>query len=226
MTQEAGAPGLERLTDDWEMFSDAAYYDMWCVRRVGNAAFGEGFHVASKGEAEALVALLSSPSAVVIDEAMESRAWNCDEWPEWLWKIVGDANDVADRLDMSSEQAMAYAVLAALQNAGGEQPAPKGDISGVELVNGLNNGTVILDRNLKPAPAPNGVSGAVREALETAYDYVNRVSGAAMGLAMSGSNHPNWDGVLMDYSREGMTLATSIREALSQEPAPSARGER
>lgn len=45
---------------------------------------------------------------------LESQAWNCDEWPRWLHDLVVRTNDVADRLDMSSEQAMAYAVLAAL----------------------------------------------------------------------------------------------------------------
>lgn len=49
----------------WETFRDEAYYDMWCVRRVGDTEFGQGFHVASKDEAEALVALLSSPSVPV-----------------------------------------------------------------------------------------------------------------------------------------------------------------
>lgn len=46
--------------------------------------------------------------------AIETQAWNCDEWPEWLHKIVDETNEVADRLDMSAEQAHAYAVLVAL----------------------------------------------------------------------------------------------------------------
>lgn len=45
---------------------------------------------------------------------IEMLAWNCDEWPEWLHKMVDETNEVADRLDMSAEQAHAYAVLAAL----------------------------------------------------------------------------------------------------------------
>lgn len=49
-----------------------------------------------------------------IQKAREAKAWNCAEWPEWLHKIVDKTNEVADRLDMSSEQAMAYAALAAL----------------------------------------------------------------------------------------------------------------
>jgi len=50
---------------------------------------------------------------------LQSRAWNCDEWPDWLHVLVNRTNEVADRHDMSSEQAHAYAILAAL--ASGEQ---------------------------------------------------------------------------------------------------------
>ena len=46
-------------------------------------------------------------------KALEAAAWNCDEWPEWLHDIVAKTDDVADRLDMSSQQAMAYAILSA-----------------------------------------------------------------------------------------------------------------
>lgn len=50
--------------------------------------------------------------------AIEAQAWNCDEWPEWLHKIVDETNEVADRLDMSAEQAHAYAALKAAMEAG------------------------------------------------------------------------------------------------------------
>lgn len=49
-----------------------------------------------------------------IQKAREAKAWNCDEWPEWLHAVVDKTCEVADRLDMSSEQAHAYAALAAL----------------------------------------------------------------------------------------------------------------
>lgn len=50
-------------TIDWEIFLDPAYYDLWCVRRVGSTKFGDGFHVTSKAEAEGLLAELSHSSA-------------------------------------------------------------------------------------------------------------------------------------------------------------------
>lgn len=56
----------------------------------------------------------TQPDAQTEARAIETLAWNCDEWPEWLHKIVDQTNEVADRLDMSSEQAHAFAVLTAL----------------------------------------------------------------------------------------------------------------
>lgn len=44
----------------WECFSDPAYYDMWCVREVGNRNFREGFHLVNGDEARGLVALLNA----------------------------------------------------------------------------------------------------------------------------------------------------------------------
>jgi hypothetical protein len=51
---------MDKITtaDKWEIFCDPAYYHMWCVRHVGETRFGEGFHVPSKEEAEALKAEL------------------------------------------------------------------------------------------------------------------------------------------------------------------------
>lgn len=48
--------GVER----WETFCDRSYYDLWCVRRVGERMFGQGFHVMSAIEAIALAELLNS----------------------------------------------------------------------------------------------------------------------------------------------------------------------
>lgn len=42
------------LKQEWECFRDLAYYDMWCVRKVGERRFEFGYHVSSEGEARAL----------------------------------------------------------------------------------------------------------------------------------------------------------------------------
>ncbi|MBN8241741.1 hypothetical protein JF546_01795 [Nitratireductor aquimarinus] len=59
-------------------------------------------------------------------EQLETKAWDCEAWPDWLHDIVEKTNEVADRLDMSAEQAHAYAVLAALSapKAEAEEPCP------------------------------------------------------------------------------------------------------
>ena len=46
----------------WETFSDAAYFDMWCVREKGERRFGHGFHLVNGDEAKALAELLTNLS--------------------------------------------------------------------------------------------------------------------------------------------------------------------
>ena len=38
----------------WEMFNDVSYYDLWCVRPVGDKKFGsiQSFHFVQKEDAE------------------------------------------------------------------------------------------------------------------------------------------------------------------------------
>lgn len=48
------------LVPRWECFEDAAYYDLWAVRPVGERGWGVNtFHLRTRQEAEGLVALLS-----------------------------------------------------------------------------------------------------------------------------------------------------------------------
>jgi len=42
----------------WEAFQDASYYNLWCVRLVGDRKFGQGFHLTKGDEAKALARLL------------------------------------------------------------------------------------------------------------------------------------------------------------------------
>lgn len=48
------------VTQAWEAFCDHSYYDMWCVRKVGDRTFGQGFHVIRQDEADALRDLLNT----------------------------------------------------------------------------------------------------------------------------------------------------------------------
>lgn len=55
------------MTEKWEIFCDAAYYDMWCVRKVGDLIFGQGFHVMSKDEACVLCAQLAEKNVRIAE---------------------------------------------------------------------------------------------------------------------------------------------------------------
>jgi len=57
----------------WECFRDAAYFDLWCVRQVGSRTFGDGFHVMSQPEAEALCRALSGEEIETAVETPVSR---------------------------------------------------------------------------------------------------------------------------------------------------------
>lgn len=39
---------------EWEMFNDASYYDMWCVRTIHDKSFNShvSFHFAKKADAD------------------------------------------------------------------------------------------------------------------------------------------------------------------------------
>lgn len=86
-----GSPhGVEGGGKRWETFCDAAYYDLWCVRQVGQRKFGEGYHVQSEDEARHLCDTLNDQASAlkavpVMKEALESigdqagrNAWGSD----------------------------------------------------------------------------------------------------------------------------------------------------
>lgn len=48
---------------EYETFRDPAYFDMWCVREVGETRFGHGWHLVNGDEAQDLVECLNSLTA-------------------------------------------------------------------------------------------------------------------------------------------------------------------
>ena len=54
MNKQLSEEGIAAMTQEWECFRDLAYFDMWCVRKVGETRFGHGYHVPSEAEARAL----------------------------------------------------------------------------------------------------------------------------------------------------------------------------
>lgn len=57
----------------WECFQDAGYYDMWCVRRVHDRTFGQGFHLVQGEEAAGLRDLLNTRATVEHQQALAER---------------------------------------------------------------------------------------------------------------------------------------------------------
>lgn len=55
----APADLVEADLGPWECFQDRSYYDMWCVRRVHDRTFGNGFHLVNGDEAGRLRDLLN-----------------------------------------------------------------------------------------------------------------------------------------------------------------------
>lgn len=52
-------PGTGTKPKTWECLCDVSYYDMWCVRRIHERKFGQGFHINNGKEAQALTDLLN-----------------------------------------------------------------------------------------------------------------------------------------------------------------------
>ena len=85
------------MTEQYEAFCDASYYDMWCVRRIGERTFGQGFHVLNeksalelKGELEAFVAENARLTALVQTQGEDARI-----------KALGEAAAVCDEVQDS-----------------------------------------------------------------------------------------------------------------------------
>jgi hypothetical protein len=97
---------------DWQRIDDAlvscaGLLRTLCKDEIGDTAAAELEYVRS-------VLTHPAPSGQAAAGDIETQAWECDKWPAWLHAIVDRTNEVADRLDMSSEQAHAYAILSAL----------------------------------------------------------------------------------------------------------------
>jgi hypothetical protein len=109
----------------WECFCDAAYFDKWCVRRIGDTTFGDGFHLDAYDEAKVLVDLLNahpfpSPSGA---KAVADDLWqelldkndrtSPDEYPDMA---LITREELADFIARSSAGTGANAVAEAARN--------------------------------------------------------------------------------------------------------------
>lgn len=58
----------------------------------------------------------------------------------------------------------------------------------------------------------------LEKALKSALEAVNKAGGVALGVAMSGRNHPNPDGALMDVFQTCQAVSGAAAAALSPQP--------
>lgn len=56
----ANASSQSGITNAWECFADRSYFDMWCVRQVGERDFRRSFHLVNADEAQGLCDLLNA----------------------------------------------------------------------------------------------------------------------------------------------------------------------
>ena len=56
---------MSGVVERYEAFCDASYYDMWCVRPVGERTFGAGFHVLNEKSATELKAHLEAAQSEI-----------------------------------------------------------------------------------------------------------------------------------------------------------------
>ena len=59
----------------WEIFCDASYFDMWCVRPVDEKRWGAGIHVVNRDGAEAARDYLIEKQRQTSEALAELRLW-------------------------------------------------------------------------------------------------------------------------------------------------------
>jgi hypothetical protein len=94
------------MTEQYEAFCDASYYDMWCVRRIGERTFGQGFHVMDeksalelKGELEAL-ATENAHLTALVHQLGENAATAAREYAEGMEGLREALQYIADAEDL------------------------------------------------------------------------------------------------------------------------------
>lgn len=77
---------------EWECFCDAGYFDMWCVREVGERRFGYGFHLVNGDEAQGLCDHLNEQARHRQLSAAAERARIVAAFRELTWSCPDDMN--------------------------------------------------------------------------------------------------------------------------------------
>lgn len=59
--------------DEWEYFCDESHFDFWCVRRIGDRTFGQGYHMQNGNEAKHLCETLNAQATALRARAQMER---------------------------------------------------------------------------------------------------------------------------------------------------------
>lgn len=100
---------------------------LWVIPRTACTVFGQSLLIGPHPMTDR--ALEAAADATIVAKAMA-----CSEWPKWLFDLIDLTNRAADEADMSTEQAVAFAVLSYLSALPGEAEV-------VELVEKMRRGT-------------------------------------------------------------------------------------
>lgn len=98
--------------DHWECFCDTSYFDMWCVRKVGDYHFGHGFHLVNGETAQGLCFFLNEQADRI--EALEAEN-------ERLREAVGEIKEAWDWWNVDTYDRCASVVDDAIRAALGEK---------------------------------------------------------------------------------------------------------
>jgi hypothetical protein len=92
------------MSDKCETFCDECYYHMWCLRKIGQRGFNDGFHINNRDEAIALCDLLNNMERELA-EARRSRAEVVEKYQAAV-KEMHEAASQRDRLAEALQEAL------------------------------------------------------------------------------------------------------------------------
>ena len=84
------------MSDTWETFCDESYYHMWCLRKIGQRGFNDGFHINNRDEAIVLCDLLNKMERELAEAKFDLQFRR--ELYALQTKELGEARDERDRL--------------------------------------------------------------------------------------------------------------------------------
>jgi hypothetical protein len=92
------------MSDTWETFCDESYYHMWCLRKIGQRGFNDGFHINNRDEAIVLCDLLNKMERELAEAKFDLQFRR--ELYALQTKELGEAREQRDRLAEALQEAL------------------------------------------------------------------------------------------------------------------------